>query len=238
MTALQKPNLTITCSPNVFYVLSFLCILYATTSLTSAVLVNRLIQLGPLLLPGGIFVFPVSYVITDMVAELFGVHIAKKMILALVLCSLFFAFILFLVIHLPYPSDWHLDSSYREVFDSSIRLVLFGVFANYLGSWCNASVVVRLRLYTKGKYFAIRSIIASGLGELILTLIVYFGVYWTTSAISGILQLVLDGYLIKLLYSMLLAFPSQFIISYLRHRGFYMSPADSVSRNPFAVTDE
>ncbi len=201
--------------------LVILCIFYTISSLTSAILVARLMQIGPLLLPGGIFIFPFSYAIIDIVAELYGYQLASKLILSLSIGSIFYAMYVFFILHVPYPAWWQHNDNYQQVLSSSMRLVFWGVIANYLASKLNAFVLVKLKLLLKGKSFPIRSIIASSIGELLLTTLVYVGVMFGTASISNIILLGISGYFVKVMLAILLAFPSQLVVAYAKRTGSF-----------------
>src|SRR5476649_361564 len=92
--------------------LTLLCMLYLTADLISLALTYKFIQLGPVFLSAEALIFPLTYTITDIIAEVYGYSEARKVIWLIFLCDFLFSLILYFLIRVPSP-DIHIQKVYN-----------------------------------------------------------------------------------------------------------------------------
>src|SRR5690349_2776162 len=93
-----------------FYAL--LSMIYITFILIANVLIYKIVQIGPFIFTVGSFVTPFWFVITDIVAEVYGYQLVRKLIWSGIICGLIFTVVCAFLIQFPSPSSWPHQPSY------------------------------------------------------------------------------------------------------------------------------
>jgi len=128
---------------------------------------------------GGAILFPVSYVLGDVVTEIFGFKKAKKVIWTAFAMNLIAVLALFIVQILPPGPGWENQAAYEIIIGFMPRIVAGSLIAFVSGQILNAYVFVKIKEITKGKHLWQRAIGSSLLGDLVDTVI------FTTIAFIG-----------------------------------------------------
>ena len=128
---------------------------------------------------GGAILFPVSYVLGDVITEFYGFKGAKKVIWTAFAMNLIAVFALFIVQLLPPGTGWENQLAYETIIGFMPRIVAGSLIAFVSGQILNAYVFVKIKEITKGKYLWQRAIGSSFVGNLVDTVI------FTTIAFIG-----------------------------------------------------
>lgn len=148
--------------------LFFIAYMYLSFMLADQVLMYRMVQVGNFSsLTAGVFLMPLYYFTGDMIAEVYGFKMARTFVYLVTICSIIFAAIVSLLNLLPIPADWTHQPDYEYVFGRLMRSSIGGLFAVLIGSYINAYLISKLKIMIKGRFFAIRSITSSAIGEAI-----------------------------------------------------------------------
>jgi len=121
----------------------------------------------------GILFFPISYVIGDVLTEVYGYSRARRCIWAGFCALLFMAFMAWVVVALPPASSWTGQAAYEQVFGQVPRIVFASILAFWAGEFVNAYVLARMKLWTKGRHLWSRTIGSTLVGQGIDSLIFY-----------------------------------------------------------------
>jgi len=148
---------------------------------------------------GGAVVFPVGYVLNDVIVELYGFSRARKIVVATVAMNLLAALTFLLVTQLPPGTGWAYQDAFQQILGFAPRIV-FGSFVAYLvGQILNAYVFDRLRQTGTGsRYLWWRALGSSLVGDLTDTII--FSVIAFAGTITGtqLVALIVIAYLMKI----------------------------------------
>lgn len=143
----------------------------------------KLWNLGGIAVDGGIVLFPLTYILSDLTVELFGKSLSRTVIYAGFLINLIAVFVFYAVIALPAYPGWNMQEAYAAVLGFSPRII-FGSLAGYLSSnLLNNWLFIRMK--NSDSAFS-RSFIARALGSSALAHIVDSGVFETV-AFLGVL---------------------------------------------------
>ena len=129
--------------------------------------------LGPWPFGAGILFFPVSYVIGDVLTEVYGFAQARRCIWAGFAALVFMAFMAFVVVALPPAPGWTGQAAYEAVFGQVPRIVLASIVAFWAGEFANSYVLARMKLWTQGRHLWTRTIGSTVVGQGIDSLIFY-----------------------------------------------------------------
>ena len=129
----------------------------------------------------GILFFPISYVIGDILTEVYGYARARRCIWAGFGALLFMAFMAWVVVALPPADTWQGQAAYEQVFGQVPRIVLASIIAFWAGEFVNAYVLARMKIWTRGRHLWSRTIgstlVGQGVDSLIFYPLAFYGVW-------------------------------------------------------------
>ncbi len=121
----------------------------------------------------GILFFPLSYVIGDILTEVYGYARARRVVWAGFAGLLFMSLMSFVVVGLPPAEGWNDQPAYEAVFGQTPRIVLASILAFWSGELVNAYVLARMKIWTKGRHLWTRTIGSTVVGQGVDSLIFY-----------------------------------------------------------------
>lgn len=154
--------------------------IFVGSLLISNILTSKQFTVGELSLTCGVIVFPIVYIVNDMLAEIYGYEIAKKIIMLGFVVQLIAVLSYALAIALPAPS-YALESAdaFATVLGSSGRILLASFIAYLVGSLLNAKVMVKLKRKYEDRlmYRCVTStLIGEGVDSTIFLTIAFLGI--------------------------------------------------------------
>ena len=179
---------------------SIISTLFVATLMISNVVATKLFSLGPLILAGGILIFPITYIFGDILTEVYGYSRSRRIIWTGFFSLIFMAFIFWIVGLLPPAPTWQNQDAYLLILGLVPRIVLASIIGYWAGEFTNSFVLAKMKLLTKGKHLWARTISSTIAGEGVDTaLFVLIGFY---GAVSGTILLVaiLSSYIFKVAY--------------------------------------
>lgn len=193
-----------------------LAMLLVTLRLADQILLYRQVEMFGFIVTAGAFVMPLYYYIGDTIAELFGYKMAKKAIYAVLFCGLLFSVLITGLNMLPAPTDWTLLSEYKDVFGHLLRSNIAAFIIIPITSLLNAKIITKLKDRVKGKYFWLRSLVASAIAEgvqiILSSLLLYIGVV----PFHKILMFMLGVYTLQIVCGIMIASFGSYIVSTLK----------------------
>jgi queuosine precursor transporter len=192
--------------------------LYITFLLTTVIVSNRLTRIGGMLEPGGIYFFPLTFPILDIMGEVYGYSYPRLFIWVGAIAEILFAFAVTSVAHFPYPDYFYQVDAYHIVFDPTIRFVFSSLFGTMIGEFLNVYLLAKWKVKLRGKSYIIRSILTTAVGQAALTVIVDLLAFTGRMSLVHLFWMMVCGYLYKMAYSVLLSFPSWVVIKKLKEK--------------------
>lgn len=176
--------------------------------------------LGEWVFGAGVLFFPISYVIGDVLTEVYGYARARRVIWTGFAALIFMAFMSWAVVSLPPAPQWPFQSDYENVFGNSWRIVIASIAAFWLGEFANSFVLARMKMLTSGRFLWMRTIGSTVVGQGLDSLIFYPLAFWGLAGWppEQIWQVVLSQFLIKTLWEALLTPFTYFVIGWLKRR--------------------
>ena len=183
--------------------------LYVACLLISNVTAVKTFSLGPFSLPAAVLLFPVVYIVNDLLAEVYGFKKARNAIYLGFILNLFMVAYFTLTIALPAGPFFGAQDAYATILGSTPRMLIASLVAYFVGSTLNAKIMVSMRDASKGKGgFALfaRCIVSTFFGELCDSLIFITIAFIGAMPIKQILTMAITQALFKTLYE-LVVFP-------------------------------
>jgi hypothetical protein len=168
----------------------------------------------------GVLFFPVSYIIGDVLTEVYGYANARRVIWTGFAALIFMAFMAFVVVSLPPAKDWPGQPAYEFVFGNSWRIVLASMTAFWAGEFANSFVLAKMKIWTGGKYLWTRTIgstiVGEGLDSLIFYPIAFYGLAgWPIHQLG---EVVVSQWLIKTAWEAVLTPVTYLVVGFLKRR--------------------
>ena len=158
---------------------------------------TKLIAAGPLITDGGAFLFPLVYVVGDVMSEVYGWRASRRAIWLAFGLSALAAGTFWLVQQAPPAADWHNQEAFEAVLGFVPRIVLASLCGFLVGQMLNSWVLVWIKARTLESWLWVRLLGSTVVGEfadtLVFCTIAFYGVItgWTFA------NYVITGYFYK-----------------------------------------
>jgi uncharacterized integral membrane protein (TIGR00697 family) len=139
--------------------------LFVTCLLTANVIAAKLIAVGGLVLPAGIVIFPLSYIVADVLTEVWGYAAARRVIWLGFACNAIMVVAIRIGGELPPASFWTGQPAYTEMFAQTPRILAASFVAYLAGEFANAFVLARMKVATGGRWLWTRTLGSTVVGE-------------------------------------------------------------------------
>ena len=168
----------------------------------------------------GVLFFPVSYVIGDVLTEVYGYAHARRCIWAGFVALLFMVFMSVVVVALPPDAGWTGQAAYEAVFGQTPRIVFASVCAFWAGEFVNSYVLARMKIWTQGKKLWTRTIGSTVFGQAIDSALFYPLAFlgaagWTGTQVATV---ALTQWVIKVTWEALLTPVTYAVVGWLKRR--------------------
>ena len=173
-------------------------ILFNVCLIAANLLETKVIQFLGITVTAGLLVFPVSYIINDCIAEVWGFRKARLIIWSGFVMNFFVVTLGLIAVSLPAAPFWEGEEHFNFVFGMAPRIVAASLMAFLVGSFLNAYVMSRMKIASRGRNFSERAIWSTVVGETADSLIFFpvaFGgvIAWRELAVMMGLQILLKS---------------------------------------------
>jgi uncharacterized integral membrane protein (TIGR00697 family) len=212
-------------------------ILFAACLLISNIISSKIMSVGQWTVPVGVLVFPLSYIINDVVAEVWGYRKVRLIIWAGFGVNLLAVVFFSLSIVVPAAPFYQSQDAFATVLGNTPRLVAASLIAYLTGSFLNAYIMSRFKVLTKGKGFSVRAVVSTLAGEgadsLIFITIAFAGIF----PIKALMTMVLTQALIKTAYEIIILPVTILVVKKMKKLEGDDIFDNSVSYNPFKLNE-
>ena len=140
-------------------------VLFNVCLIASNLLETKVVQIGGVTATAGLIVFPVSYIINDCIAEVWGFKKARLIIWSGFAMNFLVVAFAQLAIMLPAAPFWEGEAGFNFVFGMAPRIVMASLCAFLVGSFLNAYVMSRMKIASRGRHFSVRAMVSTLVGE-------------------------------------------------------------------------
>jgi uncharacterized integral membrane protein (TIGR00697 family) len=204
-----------------FVMVAFVTILLLSNVLGAGkVAVVDLPMIGDWPFGAGILFFPLSYVIGDVLTEVYGYARARRCIWAGTTALLFMAFMATVVVALPPAPDWTGQAAYEQVFGQVPRIVFASILAFWAGEFANSLVLAKMKIWTRGKYLWTRTIGSTFVGQGVDSLIFYPLAFWGAAGWTDdlVIKVLITQWVLKVSWEVLLTPVTYAAVGFLKRR--------------------
>ena len=183
--------------------------LYATLTgiftaclIVSNIIAGKTFDFFSFVLPCGVIIFPVIYIVNDVLAEVYGYEKTRNVILLGFFMNLVAVICYTITIWLPAPVFFENSEAFSVVLGSTFRLLVASFAAYLVGSIVNAKLMVYLKKWDEDKLFfrcIVSTLFGEGMDALIFITIGFLG----TMPIEALILMIVMQALFKTVYEII-----------------------------------
>ncbi len=217
--------------------------IFITCLITANIIVVKPINLGislfglPVSLPAAIIIFPLSYIVGDILTEVYGYRLARRVIWLGFLCNLIAVIAIWIGRLLPPASVWEGQKAYESTL-GYVPQILFASFLAYLvGEFSNSFILAKMKIKTRGRWLWTRTIgstiVAQALDAAIFIPLVYIGRF----DLSFIVMVTFTHWLAKVGYETIATPFTYAVVSFLKKKEATDTYDYETNFNPFSISN-
>lgn len=139
--------------------------LFVTTLIVSNIIAVKLVDVFGLVLPAAVVIFPISYILGDVLTEVYGYGRARQVIWLGFACNVLAVAAIAVAAWLPPAAFWHGQAAFDAILGYAPRLLAASFAAYLVGEFANAYVLARLKVLTGGRWLWSRTIGSTLVGQ-------------------------------------------------------------------------
>jgi queuosine precursor transporter len=192
--------------------------LFITCLITANILIVKQFSIGSLLFPAGIIIFPINYILSDVLTEVYGYSQARQVIWLGFICNLLVVIAFWIGQILPPAPVFEAQSSYERILGSTPRFLAASFLAYLVGEFANSFILSKMKIATRGRWLWSRTIGSTIAGQGIDSFIVL------TLSFAGVLPweilgvMIISHWLLKTAYETVATPITYLVVNYLKKK--------------------
>ncbi len=203
-----------------------MAVLFTVCLIASNLFATKVFAIGNISLPGAVIIFPVSYILNDCFAEVWGYRKARLVIWTAFAMNFFVVVVGQIVVWLPSAPFWDGGAHFDYMFNMAPRVTFASLLAFLAGSTLNAFVLSKMKVAQKGRGFSWRAIVSSIAGECLDSLV-----------FMPIAVMMLCQVSFKVLYEIVILPITNIVVRKLKASEGEDAFDENISYNPFNIKD-
>ena len=176
---------------------AFFCMAFTIANLITVKIIN--IGFLGMETPAGVLIYPLVYILTNVIADVYGERTARRTIILGLCVDVLFVFMTTLILFLPSPATYTGDSSLAFVFTQTPRILVASYISYLIGNFVNARITT---IVNKGKeYSAVKNLAVIAFSELIDNFIFIGLAFIGVFSVTDILIMIFSHWVLSLIWS-------------------------------------
>jgi len=209
--------------------------LFVTCLITANIIIAKQISIGGIILPAAIIIFPLSYIIGDVLTEVYGYQQARRVIWLGFLCNLVAVAAIWIAQKLPPAPVFEAQGAYERILGSTPRFLLASFLAYLAGEFTNSFVLAKMKIITKGRWLWTRTIGSTLVGQGVDTVVVLTIAFLGVLPLSVLGIMILSHWLVKTIYETAATPLTYVVVGYLKRKEGIDTYDYGVDFNPLRV---
>ena len=197
------------------YLDSFI-VLFVAILIISNVVAPKFWAIGWLRVSAAQLLFPITYIFGDIFTEVYGYSASRRAIWFGFLGSGLLALVTYICVIIPPAPEYTHQAAFETIFKPVGRVVAGSLVAFWCGEFANSFTLAKLKLLTNGRHLWTRTIGSTVVGQAVDTTIVILFIFWGSASPATIIQLIVSGYAIKVIYETLMTPVTYAIVGFLK----------------------
>lgn len=215
--------------------LGLITVLYVTFQLVSDVSAGKIVQLGIFTVSATALYFPITYIFSDILTEVYGYARARAVLWQVMLASVLAGIVYQAVVWLPAAAGFDAQDAYARVLGSVPRILIGGWIAVWIGAILNDYILAKMKVWTKGKHLWMRTISSTIVGEGANTALFYLIALYAIIPNSLLISSILSGWALKVIVEVLLTPVTYYVVAKLKRLEGEDYYDRSTNFNPFII---
>jgi uncharacterized integral membrane protein (TIGR00697 family) len=208
--------------------------IFITCLITSNIIAVKLFTIFSFVLPVAIIIFPISYIVGDVLTEVYGYAQARRVIWLGFLCNLVTVLAIWLGQLMPPASFWKGQAAYEQILGYTPRILIASFLAYLVGEFVNSFVLAKMKIATEGRWLWTRTIgstvVGQGLDSLVFIMFAFVG----TMPVAALLSVVFAQWLTKSAYEAAATPLTYIAVNFLKRKEGLDTFDRSANFNPFS----
>ena len=189
---------------------------FVTCLITANIIAVKLVNIFGLIVPAAVIIFPISYILGDVLTEVYGYERARQVIWLGFLCNSIAVLAIWVTGLLPAASFWKDQAAYDSVLGYTPRLLAASFVAYLIGNFSNAFVMAKMKIATQGRWLWTRTIgstlVGQGLDSLVFITLAFIG----TIPAGGLISAIVTQWLMKSVYEAAVTPFTYMVVNFLK----------------------
>ncbi|MCX7965052.1 MAG: queuosine precursor transporter [Syntrophorhabdaceae bacterium] len=192
--------------------------IFITCLITSNIISVKLIHVFGIILPAGVIIFPVSYIIGDVLTEVYGYSRSRRVIWLGFLCNLILTIFIWFAGIIKPAQIWDGQMAYEKILGFTPRLLVASFIAYLAGEFTNAYVLAKMKILTKGRWLWTRTIGSTLVGQGIDSLLFISIAFMGSVPFLNLLTIVISQWLFKTAYEIVVTPFTYVAVNFLKQK--------------------
>ena len=210
---------------------------FITSLITANITAVKLTELFGQVLPAGIVIFPVSYIVGDVLTEVYGFRQARRVIWLGFVCNLITVVAIRVAQILPAASFWEGQGAYERILGYTPRLLAASFAAYLVGEFVNSFVLAKMKLATNGRWLWTRTISSTILGQGLDSLVFITLAFAGTIPVDGLVSAIRTQWIAKVLYETVMTPATYAVVAFLKRQEGVDAYDYDTHFNPLLLTE-
>jgi len=210
-------------------------ILFAICLLISNVLATKIILIGSWAAPAGVLIFPLAYIINDVIVEVWGYRKARLIIWSGFAVNILAVTFFTIANVMPAAPFWHNQEAFNVILGSTPRIITASLIAYLTGSFLNAIVMSKVKVLMNGKNFSVRAILSTLVGEAADSTIFIFVAFAGNLPLGVLIGMVFTQACLKTVYEIMILPLTVVVVKWVKKVEGSDTYDRAVSYNPFLI---
>jgi uncharacterized integral membrane protein (TIGR00697 family) len=210
---------------------------FITCLITANIIAVKLVVIAGLVVPAAIIIFPISYIVGDVMTEVYGYKQARRVIWLGFLCNLIAVVAILAGQTLPGASFWDAQQAYERILGYTPRLLIASFVAYLVGEFANSFVLAKMKVLTSGRWLWTRTIgstiVGEGLDSLVFIVVAFAG----TIPPDQLTSTILTQWWFKVAYETLATPLTYAVINFIKKQEDLDTYDRGISFNPLSLSE-
>ncbi len=211
--------------------------LFVTSLIVSNIIAVKLIDVAGMILPAAIVIFPISYILGDVLTEVYGFARARQVIWLGFLCNFFAVIAISVGGLLPAAGFWGGQEAYDLILGAVPRILAASFLAYLVGEFVNAYVLARLKVAMEGRHLWVRTIGSTLAGQLLDSAIFITIAFAGIMPVEVLLGAIVTQWLVKSAYEALATPLTYAVVGFLKRADDVDVYDRDIHFRPFTVSE-
>lgn len=177
--------------------LSYITVYYVTILLISNIVSTKITQIGPLTFDAGTVLFPLSYILWDILTEVYWYKQTRKIIWTWFASMFFASLVIKWVEYLPSASDRTFQKDYSNILWATYRIMWASLIAYVVGEFVNSYILAKVKIWMKGRLLFVRTISSTLFAQVFDTIIFVMIAFYGIMPNEVLIAIIISNYVFK-----------------------------------------